>query len=85
MDMLKIVAAASVLAPFLAGVSYAADLPTRKALPGFEPPAFTWAAAGGYAGVNVGIGFLNSKADPACVTLGRRLAWNWLFVRLRRS
>lgn len=68
MGTLKILTAASVLAPFLAGVSYAADLPTRKAPPVFAPPAFTW--AGGYAGVNVGVGFLNSKADPACVNPG---------------
>jgi outer membrane immunogenic protein len=67
MDMRKILACASVFAPvFLAGAVCAADLPTHKATPPIAPPpAFTW--AGGYAGSNIGVGFIDGKADPACI------------------
>lgn len=48
----------------LAGAAAAADLPTKKT-PSPPPPVFKW--AGFYAGANIGVGFLDGQADPACI------------------
>src|SRR5271156_3665869 len=48
------------------GVAHAADLPTTKGPPPAPPPpVFTW--TGAYSGGNIGVGFLNTRADPACI------------------
>jgi opacity protein-like surface antigen len=52
----------------LIGVAQAADLPTTKGPPPAPPqpvPVFTW--TGAYSGSNIGVGFLNGRADPACI------------------
>jgi outer membrane immunogenic protein len=53
--------------PLGASLASAADLPslTPPTAAVAPPPAFTW--TGGYAGSNIGVGFLDSRADPACI------------------
>jgi opacity protein-like surface antigen len=61
------VSSAALAAIFSISIAQAADLPTRKAAPELMPqPVFSW--TGAYVGGNVGVGFIDGNADPACTT-----------------
>jgi outer membrane immunogenic protein len=54
----------------LIGAAQAADLPTMKGPPPAPPPVPVFSWTGAYSGGNIGVGFLNTRADPACINPG---------------